>query len=82
MAPRFGPIAHTVTIAHHFYPHPGAREAGRFDLWSLTLFFIGGDEVALRAWRQRSSSSLPTAPLGDSTLGVWGGDSVLVARAL
>ena len=71
MPPRFGPIAHTVTMAHHSYPHPGAREAGHFDLWSLALFFIGGDEVASRAWRQRFSSCQSTAPLGDSTLGVW-----------
>ena len=82
MPPQFGPIAHTATTAHHVYPHPGVREVGHFDLWALMLFFTGGDEVASRAWRQRSSSSLPTAPLGDSTLGVWGGDSVLVARAL
>ena len=82
MPPRFGPIAHTVTIAHHSYPHPGTREAGHFDLWSLTLLGTVGDEVALRAWRQRFTSSLPSAPLGDSTLLVWGGDSVLVARAL
>ena len=77
MPPQFGPIAHTATIAHHFYPHPGAREAGQFDLWSLALFFTGGDEVALTSLRQWCSTSMPTAPVGDSHLLVWHPDPVL-----
>ena len=82
MPPRFGPIAHTVTIAHHFYPHPGVREAGQFDLWFLTLVGIGGDKVSLRAWRQRFSSSLLTAPVGDSHLLVSHGDPSFLPHAL
>ena len=72
MSPLFGPTAHIATNAHHLYPHPDVREEGHFDLWAFTLFGFGGDEVASKVCWQRSSSSLPTAPLGDSTPRVWG----------
>ena len=83
MSPRFGPRAHTVTTAHHVYPHPDTREAGHFDLWSLTLLGIVGGEVAPTSLRQWWSPSMPSAPVGDSHPLVSHGDpSFLPSRTL
>ena len=77
-----GPLALYLAHTHHLYHHHGTEESGSLLNWLVTEFEGGQDIYSCSFCSQRVSTSLPTAPTGDSHLLVWPGDSTFILRAL